>query len=79
MVFIHGAGDFIERDLQPGESITVSTGNLAAFASTVDYAITSVGGCLKVFFGQEGLFMTRMTGPGRVLLQSMKRPRRPKR
>jgi uncharacterized protein (AIM24 family) len=75
LVFIHGAGDFVERDLQPGEAVTVSTGNLAAFGSGVGYDIVGVGGCLKILFGREGLFMTRMTGPGRVLLQSMKRLR----
>jgi uncharacterized protein (AIM24 family) len=77
IVFLHGAGDFVERDLQPGESITVSTGNLAAFGSGVGYDIVGVGGCLKIIFGREGLFMTKMTGPGRVLLQSMKRIRLP--
>jgi len=75
LVFIHGSGDFIERDLHPGEELTVSTGNLAAFGSGVGYDIVGVGGCLKVLFGREGLFMTKMTGPGRVLMQSMKRQR----
>ncbi len=75
LVFIHGSGDFVERDLEPGEEVTVSTGNLAAFGSGVGYDIVGVGGCLKVLFGREGLFMTRMTGPGRVLMQSMKRQR----
>ena len=72
-VFIHGAGDFVLRDLQPGETLMVSTGNLAAYGAGVGYDIVGVGGCLKSLFGGEGLFMTRMTGPGRVLLQSMKR------
>jgi uncharacterized protein (AIM24 family) len=75
LVFIHGSGDFVERDLQAGEEVTVSTGNLAAFGSGVGYDIVGVGGCVKVLFGREGLFMTRMTGPGRVLMQSMKRQR----
>ncbi len=75
LVFIHGSGDFVERDLEPGEEVTVSTGNLAAFGSGVGYDVVGVGGCIKVLFGREGLFMTRMTGPGRVLMQSMKRQR----
>lgn len=75
LVFIHGSGDFLQRDLAPGESLTISTGNLAAFASQTDYDIVGVGGCLKVLFGREGLFMTRVTGPGKVLLQSQKRIR----
>lgn len=73
VVLIHGAGDFIDRQLQPRETILVSTGNLAAFAGEVDYDIQGVAGCRRVLFGGEGLFMTRLTGPGRVLLQTLKR------
>jgi uncharacterized protein (TIGR00266 family) len=73
IVLIHGAGDFVDRQLQPGESLLVSTGNLAAFSEQVDYDIQSVAGCRRIFFGGEGLFMTRLTGPGRILLQSLKR------
>ena len=73
IVLVHGAGDFVDRQLQPGESIVVSAGNLAAFADQVDYNIQGVGGCRRIFFGGEGLFMTRLTGPGRVLLQTLKR------
>ena len=73
IVLVHGAGDFVDRQLPAGESILVSTGNLAAFADQVDYNIQGVGGCRRIFFGGEGLFMTRLTGPGRVLLQTLKR------
>ncbi len=73
IVLIHGAGDFVDRQLQRGESILVSTGNLAAFAESVDYNIQGVAGCRRILFGGEGLFMTRLTGPGRVLLQTLKR------
>jgi uncharacterized protein (TIGR00266 family) len=73
IVLVHGAGDFVDRRLAQGESILVSSGNLAAFAEQVDYNIQGVGGCRRIFFGGEGLFMTRLTGPGRVLLQTLKR------
>ncbi len=72
-VLIHGAGDFVERYLEEEESVLVSTGNLAAFANSVDYNIESISGLRKIFFSGEGLFMTKLTGPGRVLLQSLKR------
>lgn len=72
-VLIHGSGDFHDRRLAAGEQVLVSTGNLAAFSSQVDYDIQGVGGCRKILFGGEGLFMTRLTGPGRVLLQTLKR------
>lgn len=51
----------------------VSTGHLAAFADSVDYDIQTVGSLRRAFFGGEGIFMTRLTGPGVVLLQSLKR------
>ena len=81
-VLVHGSGDFIERDLDEGEAVLVSTGSLAAFAESVDYDIQGVAGCRRMVFGGEGLFMTRLTGPGRVLMQSLKRekagPKRPR-
>ena len=72
-VLVHGSGDFIERELSEGEAVLVSTGSLAAFAESVDYDIQGVAGCRRMAFGGEGLFMTRLTGPGRVLMQSLKR------
>lgn len=62
-----------ERDLAQGEAVLVSTGSLAAFAQSVDYDIQGVSGCRRMVFGGEGLFMTRLSGPGRVLLQTLKR------
>jgi uncharacterized protein (AIM24 family) len=72
-VLIHGAGDFVDVNLAEGESVRVSTGNVAAFADAVDYDIETVSGMKQVLFGGEGLFMTKLTGPGRVLLQTLKR------
>jgi uncharacterized protein (AIM24 family) len=72
VVFLHGSGDFIERRLAPGEKLLVSTGHLAVFSASVGYDIRGVGGCGKVLFGGEGLFMTELTGPGWVLLRSLK-------
>ena len=72
-VLVHGSGDFIERDLTQSEAVLVSTGSLAAFAESVDYDIQGVAGCRRMAFGGEGLFMTRLRGPGKVLLQTLKR------
>jgi uncharacterized protein (TIGR00266 family) len=71
-VLIHGRGDFRRAQLDAGDEIRVSTGNLAAFSEAVDYDIESVGSLRKAFFSKEGLFMTRMKGPGTVLLQTLK-------
>jgi uncharacterized protein (AIM24 family) len=72
-VLVHGRGDFIDKRLVEGESITVSSGNLAAFSDSVDYDIRSTGDVKRWLFSGEGLFMTQLTGPGRVLLQTLRR------
>jgi uncharacterized protein (TIGR00266 family) len=70
---VHAAGDLDARSLAPGEALTVSTGHLAAFGAGVDYDVAFVGGVRKALFSGEGAFMTTLTGPGEVLLQTLKR------
>ncbi len=70
-VFIHAGGDHIEFTLKPGESLQVDTGCIVAFDDSVDYDIQFVGGIKTAIFGGEGLFLATLTGPGRVIVQSM--------
>ena len=69
----HTEGGLVSALSAQHERLIVSTGNLAAFADNVDYDIQTVGSVRQAFFGGEGIFMTRLTGPGTVLLQSLKR------
>lgn len=71
MVFVHAGGTIIERKLAPGQTLRVDTGCLVAFAPTVTYDIQFVGGFKNALFGGEGLFLTKLTGPGHVYLQSL--------
>ena len=71
MVFIHAGGDFIEFNLAQGEMLQVDTGCVVTFDESVDYDIQFVGGIKTAIFGGEGLFLATLTGPGRVLVQSM--------
>lgn len=70
-VFIHACGDFIVKDLKPGESLKVDTGSVVGFDSSVQYDITRAGGIKTSLFGGEGIFLTTLTGPGRVIIQSL--------
>jgi len=70
-VFIHACGDFVVKDLQPGETLKVDTGSLVGFESSVQYDITRAGGIKTSLFGGEGLFLTTLTGPGKVIIQSL--------
>lgn len=71
LAFAHAGGMIIEKDLKEGETLRVDTGCLVAFAPTVDYDIQFIGGFKNVLFGGEGLFLAKMTGPGKVYLQSL--------
>ncbi|MBM3797762.1 MAG: TIGR00266 family protein [Acidobacteria bacterium] len=71
VVFIHAGGDHIEFDLAPGELLQVDTGCIVGFEESVSYDIQFVGGIKKAIFGGEGLFLANVTGPGRVIIQSM--------
>jgi uncharacterized protein (TIGR00266 family) len=70
-VFIHAGGDFVEFPLAPGESIQIETGHIVAFDESVSYDIQFVGGIKTAMFGGEGLFLATLTGPGKVIVQSM--------
>lgn len=69
-VFLEVDGDAIEKELAAGEVLKVDTGNVVAFEPSVSYEIERVKGLGNIFLGGEGLFLTRLVGPGRVILQS---------
>lgn len=41
------------------------------FESGVSYAIETVKGLSNKFFGGEGFFLVKLTGPGQVVLQTL--------
>ena len=71
MVFLEIDGYCKEYELGMGESIVVDTGYLAAMTEGCTMDIQAVRGVKNVLFGGEGLFHTRITGPGKVYIQSM--------
>lgn len=71
LAFMHAGGTIHHRDLAAGEVLRVDTGCLVAFEERVDYDIQTVSGIKTAFFGGEGLFYAKLTGPGRVWLQSL--------
>lgn len=70
MAFIEVDGDKVERVLAPGEVLKVDTGNVVAFETSVSYDIETVKGLGNIFLGGEGLFLTKLTGPGKIILQT---------
>lgn len=71
IVFIEIDGYCKEYTLSENESIIVDTGYLAAMSETCTMDIEAVQGAKNIFLGGMGLFHTKVTGPGKVYLQTM--------
>ena len=69
--FLEIDGSVVVKELAAGETLKVDNGYVAAMTSGVNMDITTVQGIKNIFFGGEGLFLTTVTGPGKVWLQSM--------
>ena len=70
LAFVHAGGTVVERDLR-GETIRVDTGCVVAFTTGIDFDIERAGGLKSMIFGGEGIFLTTLSGHGRIWLQSL--------
>jgi len=71
LTFLHASGTLHMMELAAGETLRVDTGCLVAMQPTVNYDIQLVPGVKTALFGGEGLFLVHLTGPGRVILQTL--------
>ena len=71
VAFVEIDGYCKEYNLAAGESLIVDTGYLAAMSESCTMEIQAVRGAKNIFLGGEGLFHTRVVGPGKVYIQSM--------
>lgn len=70
-VFAEIDGHAVKYVLEKGETMVVDTGNLAMMDATCTMEVKVVPGVKNILFGGEGMFLTHITGPGRVMFQSM--------
>ena len=71
IAFVEIDGSVVEYNLQKGEQLLIDTGYLAMMDATVTMEIQHIKGVKNALLGGEGLFNTLVTGPGRVLIQTM--------
>ena len=71
VAFIECDGSLQRYELAAGETLIVDTGNVLGFSSSVTLEVERIRGAKNVVFGGEGLFNTKLTGPGSVWLQTM--------
>ncbi len=71
IAFLEIDGSTMEYDLASGQQMLIDTGYLAMMDGSVQIDVQSVKGVKNVLLGGEGLFNTVVTGPGKVVLQTM--------
>lgn len=75
IVFIEIDGSNKEFNLKDGEQLILSTGYLVSMDETCKIDVQTVKGIKNIFLGGEGLFNTIITGPGKVVVQTMPLPK----
>mmetsp|Transcript_28824 Transcript_28824/g.81309 ORF Transcript_28824/g.81309 Transcript_28824/m.81309 type:complete len:310 (+) Transcript_28824:190-1119(+) len=70
MAFLNAGGTIMYRHLEDGESVIVDTNSIVAIEDTVQVGLSPNGRLFTCCFGGESCFSTRLSGPGRVFMQS---------
>ena len=70
LLVLHGYGNVFERTLAPGESIQLEPGAMLFKDASVTLATEKIMLC-KGIFGGNSMYLARLTGPGRIGIQSM--------
>lgn len=67
-------GEAVIYDLKPGETLQVHPGHVGMLEGSVSFDVAFMRGFANAVFGGDGLFVARLTGPGRVWLQTLTVP-----
>lgn len=70
-VFVHVGGTTVEKDLKVGEELHIDTGCVAAYTGDIDFDIVRAGSVKSMIFGGEGAYFAKLTGPGKIWIQSL--------
>jgi uncharacterized protein (AIM24 family) len=70
-VLLRSGGVQIRKKLKEDESLRINPYSLVAFSNDVEYSATKSTSFNNVMFGEEGMYVTTVTGPGTVWLQGM--------
>ena len=71
IVFIEIDGSYKEFELKDNEQIVLSTGYLVSMSEPCTIDVKTIKGIKNIFLGGEGIFNTVITGPGKVVVQTM--------
>ena len=72
-VFITSNGIMLEKHLKMNDSLLIQVGNLIAIENTINYDLAMNRGLRNIAAGGEGVFMMKVSGPGRIWIQTTPR------
>lgn len=72
--WIELGGEQVSYELKAGEQIMVHPGHVGMYEDTVGFDIVTMRGIRNALFGGDGLFIARVTGPGKLWLQTLTLP-----
>jgi uncharacterized protein (TIGR00266 family) len=67
-------GEVVDYDLAAGESLRVHPGHVGMFDASVAFELDRIKGVKNMVFGGDGIFLAKLTGPGKVWLQTLPLP-----
>ncbi len=71
MAFISVDGEVTEKELNPGETLLIHPGHLAAYEQKVKFEVQRLKGFKNMFLGGDGIFLAKVTGPGKIWMHSL--------
>jgi uncharacterized protein (AIM24 family) len=71
MAFLHAGGHVVEKELKMGEVLKIDTGCIVGYTQGIDFEIERVRGIKNMVFGGEGIFFAKLSGQGKVWLQTL--------
>jgi uncharacterized protein (TIGR00266 family) len=74
VAWIELSGELVQYDLAPGEQLFVHPGHVGLFEANLSFEITMVKGVRNMLFGADSIFLAKLTGPGKVWLQTLTLP-----
>src|SRR3954465_2575888 len=67
-------GEVVTYDLTPGQEIMVHPGHVGMFEAGMAFELERIKGIKNILFGADALFLAKLTGPGKVWLQTLPLP-----
>ncbi|MDA8062766.1 MAG: AIM24 family protein [Actinomycetota bacterium] len=65
------SGELTTYDLAAGQSLLVHPGHVGVFSEQVSFGVSRIAGIANRYAGGDGHWVVKVTGPGKVWLQSM--------